>query len=749
MSIFDSRFARAGVALAGVGVLLSGMAVAPVFAQGRPSVGKFSEPLHVQVGKSVLATMDANAKVTQAFLFTQVAATGNGTTKVTVPIGGASARNLNGFGGVQVVGTNAQFNVNVSGGSQRFRAVTNYDATKNPLPAAITIRYFLDGQPITAANLVGKSGRVTAKIHVANTTVHMVRVPYIDLYGKRVWTLAPIMKPLLGTMAMTLPGNYGAVSAPDAVVAGDGHNGTLAQWTLLLYEPLGKRAWDLTWNADVKNAVVPGYNVSLSVVAPSANAASRSAASQWQGGVGATETVFNGAGTLASNVTAIQIAVAKATSQVNNLLGQVEKNPAYQQLYGAPAQLQLALLNGSQAAIPAPKIVGNAPTQNLNTVSLQWLPKGDPPGHPGACQSEIVAGVIKYCNEAAIVDAMKKAGVMSLNTSVMNAIAKDLKGVGVRQIFQYLFSNKVLDCGYDPVLTKSTGTSTYHSGVAIGSPLVTGYPVQVSQGGTFVYLKDGTQKIEKGNPSNGLVALLDPSAIGQTANNYMSNIVNRDGLAAKGIIACTVLSQLIAGVAKAPGSSTSQLMENVTTSQASAAYANGPTSGTANLNPVVPCNSAVKSQQTLWGCLQTIQNGIPMLVTAIGKQISAGFGPYPPAANCNPHGAGGLNCALYLVNEKGSNGFKQAANKSQQPFAVKVQQMKLLDALVAAGAGAPFGDATTTNGVPVQTIGAYSLQIAGVDPSGSQTLWRAILGLLALVGGGFLALTLARRKASA
>jgi len=447
-------------------------------------------------------------------------------------------------------------------------------------------------------------------------------------------------------------------------------------------------------------------------------------------------------------VTQIQAAAAKATTQVNDLLATVEKNPDYQALYGAPAQLQLALLKGSSANIPAPLVTASAPTIDLNTVSLVYAPKGDPPGHPGACQTELITGVIKYCNEAKIVAAMQAANKLTLNTSVVNSIAAQLKNVGVRQIVQYLFSNKVLNCKYDPVVSATTGVASYNSNVAIGGPIVTGYPIPVQQGGTLVKLKDGTQTIAKGNTSNGLVAVLDPTAIGQTANNYMTNIINRDGLAAKGLITCTVLSQLIDGVAKASGTSVPSLLTNVTPEQAAAAYKAGPTSGTANTNPLVPCDSAVKTQQTLWGCLQTIQNGIPTLVTAIGKNIAAGFGPYPPAPNCNPKGKGGLNCALYLINLKGSGGFKTAANSSQAPYAVKVQQMRLMDAMVANGAAAAFGNATATNG-SVQTIGAYSIQIAGVSPSGTQTLVRAVLGLIALALGGFAALVVWRRRVGA
>jgi len=743
MSLFSSRKVAAATAVLGIGALLGGIAIAPALASTHSATA--AGPLRIQVSKSVLATMDANAQVTQAFLFNQVAATGTGQATVSVPVGGNSARNLNGWSSIPVSNSNAQFHINLNGSSQRFRTVTNYDATKNPLPAAITIQYFLNGVPIAAKDVVGKSGRLTAKIHVANTTVRMIPIPYIDLYGKRQVKLAPIMSPLLGTMQLTLPGNFSSVNAPDAVTAGDGHNGTLLQWTLILYEPLGKRAWDLTWSANVTNAVVPPYNVALSVVAPSANASSRSATTQWEGGVGATEQIYNGAGTLESNVNQIIAAVAKATTQVNGLLTTVEKNPQYQQLYGAPAQLQLALLNGDQSSVGAPQVVGSAPTVTLNDLSLKYVPLGDPPDHPGACQSELATGIIKYCNETAIVVGMQKAGVMNLDTSSVNTIAKQLKALGVRQIVQYLFSSKVLNCQYDPTLSKSLGTATYHSNVAIGGPMVTGYPIQVQQGGTLVHLKSGTTKIAIGNTTNGIAAAADPRAIGQTADNYMTNIVNRDGLSAKGLLACTVLSQLINGIAKSSGISTNNLMTNVTPAQASAAYKAGPTQGTANLNPVVPCDATNKALATLWGCLQTIQNGIPQLVSAIGKQISAGFGPYPPKANCNPKTTGGLNCALYLVNLKGSAGFKDAANTSQQPYAIKVQQMRLMDVMVARGAGAAFGNATSTSGV-VTTGGAYSLQIAGVDPTNTQTVWRAVLGLVALVVGGLVALFMWRRR---
>jgi hypothetical protein len=65
--------------------------------------------------------------------------------------------------------------------------------------------------------------------------------------------------------------------------------------------------------------------------------------------------------------------------------------------------------------------------------------------------------------------------------------------------------------------------------------------------------------------------------------------------------------------------------------------------------------------------------------------------------------------------------------------------------MVAQGASAAFGNASATNGA-VTTGGAYSIQTAGVDPTSSQTVLRAILGLLALALGGFVALIVWRRR---
>lgn len=286
------RFVRAvapGVALvAGLGGALAASATG-----GAPSV---------VVRKTVLVTMNPDGSATSKRVYTQLTATGNGAVTVTDPVDGAPLRNLDGFAAPPVSNGHATYALNVNGRADR-RTVQDFTGS---LPISISVATTLDGAPIAPGAVVDKSGllKVTYTVKNVSAVTQTLQVP--DGHGGTVAKQENIPVPLVGTMATTLPSSFAAVDAPGAAIGADGHGGSLVNYTLLMFEPLGSSTATLSYSAQLTHGSLPSVEFQFLPVAPAANPTTKSAQDQYQGGQDQGQQLTTGATTIDANLLKLQ-----------------------------------------------------------------------------------------------------------------------------------------------------------------------------------------------------------------------------------------------------------------------------------------------------------------------------------------------------------------------------------------------------------------------------------------------------------
>ena len=166
-------------------------------------------------------------------------------------------------------------------GSGTIRTVANSTAD---LPVSIEIRYAVDGEEVAPRDVLGHDGEVAVTYLVRNLTAVPTELTLVDGDGATSTETVDVAVPMVGSLSMTLPGAFRDVVAPGAVVVGDGRGGTVVNWSLLLFSPLGSETQEVTWTAQATDAVVPGASLQVLPVTPDSF-----------GSLGSTETAYAGA----------------------------------------------------------------------------------------------------------------------------------------------------------------------------------------------------------------------------------------------------------------------------------------------------------------------------------------------------------------------------------------------------------------------------------------------------------------------
>jgi hypothetical protein len=126
------------------------------------------------------------------------------------------------------------------------------------LPVTLDITYTLGGTPVTARELVGRSGRIEITYTLTNRTAEPREVRYFDGLGRTRTDVREVAVPMGATVALRLAENFSDVKAPGAsVIAGDGTGATQINASLALFGPSGAATRSLVVSADVHDAVVP------------------------------------------------------------------------------------------------------------------------------------------------------------------------------------------------------------------------------------------------------------------------------------------------------------------------------------------------------------------------------------------------------------------------------------------------------------------------------------------------------------
>jgi hypothetical protein len=226
---------------------------------GSDVVGDVRTLEHRQV---IMARGGPDGTLTRGEVVTQLTATGEGSARVTLrdqPVGGL--RLVSGFRRPPREDGAVTYDLDLRDGSASVRSVADLDRA---LPVRVDVSYELDGIPITAGELVGSSGRVRASLMVTNLTSEPREVRAFDGQGRARVELRDVAVPMVGTLAVALDDGFSDVRSDDAmVVAGEGGRGTRVEAALVLHGPSGAPVRTVTWEADVRDGVVPPVSLRL------------------------------------------------------------------------------------------------------------------------------------------------------------------------------------------------------------------------------------------------------------------------------------------------------------------------------------------------------------------------------------------------------------------------------------------------------------------------------------------------------
>lgn len=181
----------------------------------------------------------------------------DGTYQVPVPDGGSMTRYLTRFGRPPVDNGVATLDVDVRNGAGVQRTVSLFPQA-GELPVALRTAFTLDGQPITARELVGKSGVVTAQYTLTNTSAQPTEVTVTDLAGNPVTRTVEADVPMIAIAKTLLPQRYVGLNTGTGQFGADGRGNNQVQWVALPFAPLSKDGTaTFGWSAHVTDAVIP------------------------------------------------------------------------------------------------------------------------------------------------------------------------------------------------------------------------------------------------------------------------------------------------------------------------------------------------------------------------------------------------------------------------------------------------------------------------------------------------------------
>ena len=265
-----------------------------------PAVAQSSSPTQVTQRQSILSELGATGEVTSSRVFTQLTVSGRGDTAVTLPAQSTQGlRSLDAFRGPDVNGDEVTWNVRATPEGTRSRTVANNTAD---LPVDVEVRYELDGREVEPADIVGQSGRLSVHYMVTNLTTEPVEIRPSDARNQKVTETADVALPMVGSLALTLPPEFTNVEARGANVAGDGCGNTAVNYSLLLFAPLGDEVQEVSYHANVSDAVVPSARLQVLPVDESSFNSISNTTLAYRDAVDGTQTLGYGAQLIDTNV---------------------------------------------------------------------------------------------------------------------------------------------------------------------------------------------------------------------------------------------------------------------------------------------------------------------------------------------------------------------------------------------------------------------------------------------------------------
>jgi putative membrane protein len=278
-----------------------GLLGAVAIASGMPAAAQSGRAESISHRQSILTELSATGEPGTSRVFTQVAATGDGTVTVELPQQSTSGlRSLDGFGGPDVEGDTVVHTLEPAG-EDADRARTVADNTAE-LPVSVSVAYRLDGQEIDPDDLAGQDGSVEVEYTVRNLTAEPQDVISFDAENNRIVETMDVAVPMVGTLSILLPPEFANIDAPGAVTAGDGRGNTVVNFSLLLFEPLGSEEQVVSWTADTVDTAIPETSVQVLPVDDQSFGSLNATADAYKGATESLTTLANGALIINSNL---------------------------------------------------------------------------------------------------------------------------------------------------------------------------------------------------------------------------------------------------------------------------------------------------------------------------------------------------------------------------------------------------------------------------------------------------------------
>jgi putative membrane protein len=299
---------RSTVVLAGGSALVLGLAVPA-------GAGSSATPPSVVNREVVQAELHSDGTLDVARLFSQLSVVGNGTVHVADPVSGKGLRNLDGFGAPTVKDGNAIYTIKVAGSTTR-RTVSDFTKA---LPIDVEAAYTLNGKPVKAKDIVGKTGDVTATYRISNVSGTPTQISWKDGKGVSHTDTVDLVTPYVGQVRTTLPSGYTDLVSPKASMAADGRGGTILSYSMVLFEPIGEVTQTFVWTGHVKNGVVPAVSIEVVPVSPTAKPELNTGVVGYRDGAAQASELTAGAGEIDANLLKLQGGAGQLLSGLTKL----------------------------------------------------------------------------------------------------------------------------------------------------------------------------------------------------------------------------------------------------------------------------------------------------------------------------------------------------------------------------------------------------------------------------------------------
>jgi putative membrane protein len=687
-----------------------------------------AEALSSTVRKSVTMSGDADGTINQTAMVTQVSAVGDGNMTVNVPIGTDSVRNLDGFGSVPVQDQNATFNLNVNGSAEQRTYST---AEQNIL--AVKAKVTLDGKPIDAKDVVGKTGLLDVEYTVVNSGKSKQTVSYQNVRGETVTEEQEVDLPIGGSVEIVLPQGFNEITATGANIGGDGTGQTKLSYSLVLFAPLGNPVATFGYQTRIAAGTLPSAEFTFLPIVPLDNP-SVVTAKKTLTGVAESGTSIYGAGVkLSENLLKLQDGAAQllaglttAASGASDLAAGLNNTavPGARKLEDGAGELAAGLAPAAPGAEKLATGIDGAAT-GAGKLAFQLGPQGQIGG--GINTLAAGAPALKASGDAVPVQAKKltdAATAYSVYLGLLNKQIEYLTGTpplpsySVKAQLGAIKANAVncnLACGGAIDVAVATLESVVDGPNSANPPLGISSMEQVLNSG-FTYLGKAVPAMTDVNADlTATAAALTASAPG---TKEQLNAL------AKGLL------DLQFGVVTNP--------DPLTGAYAGAsALAGGLDFAAENTATLATglAKAADGSQQLADGTTKLADG----LVTAAdgSQQLADGL----PAA---VDGIAQAEQGAVDLREQGSEVLATTGEETQAKYALQLGQVAALQQIGVAGTALPYGPATATGGA-VNTSGVYQLTLAAA-PSGSSNALVFGLAALGLIAGGAVGVWAYRRR---